>query len=343
MGLARGIFMIDGQAYIQGPKVDGKVRDKSEVLLYHMKKYDVDMCVIKSSGGYSNEFNAEMAEKYPDKFIALCNDSDLQGSSQRGEVDWTVDAAAAEIEACLKTGRYKGIGESMARDRVTKKMWTWDERLEQICQLMDLARKYKVPIAWHVGLPIGPLVPWIDLARSRAHDEVYDNGNPLLCHEVAAMYPDVPIVMSHGGIELSGYYMQDYEKCLNVAASHKNVFLETGQWWAELYSKPLKDPNIGAKKLIWGCGWGEPHRQIWMPGEVPETSNVGLLYGNSVRGVPMATDIWGWSLRELGRLNIPQDDLNLILGGNAAWVYQIPTPISHDLMFSTVDRGFERT
>jgi hypothetical protein len=39
-------------------------------------------------------------------------------------------------------------------------------------------------------------------------------------------------------------------------------------------------------------------------------------------------DIWGWSLRELGRLNIPQDDLNLILGGNAVRVFGIKTPFS---------------
>ena len=133
--------------------------------------------------------------------------------------------------------------------------------------------------------------------------------------------------------------MDDYEKCLNVASSHKNVFLETGQWWAELYDKPLMDANIGAKKLVWGAAWGQPLRQQWMPGQIPTTYNCGPLYG------PRSghqSDIWGWSLRELGRLNIPQDDLNLIMGGNAAWLYNIATPLPWNRMFKTVDRGFER-
>ncbi len=35
-------------------------------------------------------------------------------------------------------------------------------------------------------------------------------------------------------------------------------------------------------------------------------------------------DVMGWSLKQVSRLNISQDDLNLILGGNALRVYNIP-------------------
>jgi len=341
MGLARGLFLVDTQAYAQRPINRGEsIEDTSEMLLYHMDRYGVDMAVIKVSVGYSNEFNAKLVEKYPKRFIALCNDSQTQAKAQRGEITWNIQDAAQEIESYLSTGLYKGIGEGMARDRTRrKKLIPWDERLDQICHVMELARKYKVPVNIHVGLPIG--MSGIDLARARAHDETCDNGNPLLTHEVAAMYPDVPIVMSHGGVELSGYFMQDYERCLNVAASHKNVFLETGQWWAELYEKPLMDVNIGAKKLVWGCSFGEPLTQQWMPGQVPTTYNCLNIYED--RPFKHQPDIYGWSLRELGRLNIPQDDLNLILGGNAAWIYNIDIPKpGGKYLFKQVDRGFER-
>jgi hypothetical protein len=176
------------------------------------------------------------------------------------------------------------------------------------------------------------------MARSRAHAEVADNGNPLLCHELASLYPDVPVILGHGGVEASAYYMEDYEKCLNVAASHHNVFLETGMWWAELYEKPLLDPNIGAKKMVWGCAWGQNNNtQIWMPGRVPTTYNsVNLDLGPAT----FMPDIWGWSLRELGRLNIPQDDLNLILGGNAAFLYKVKTPQPYERLFKPVERKF---
>jgi predicted TIM-barrel fold metal-dependent hydrolase len=43
----------------------------------------------------------------------------------------------------------------------------------------------------------------------------------------------------------------------------------------------------------------------------------------------------GWSLKQVIRLDISQDDLNLILGGNALRVYKIDFPITR--MFKTVE------
>ena len=34
-------------------------------------------------------------------------------------------------------------------------------------------------------------------------------------------------------------------------------------------------------------------------------------------------DVMGWSLKQVARLDISQDDLNLILGGNAMRIYSI--------------------
>jgi len=345
MGLAKGIFMIDSQTIAQSPINHGpEIIDNSEMLLYHMDRYGVDMGILKVSIGYSNEFNAKLVEKHPNRFIALCNDSQTQGKALKGEKAWNIKDAAKEIESYLSTGLYKGIGEGMARDRTEKmKLISWDERLDQICHVMELARKYKVPVNYHVGLPVGGF-SHRNLARSRAHDDACDNGNPLLCHEIAAMYPDVPIVMSHGGIEASAYFMQDYDRCLNVAGSHKNVFLETGQWWAELYEKPLLDVNIGAKKLVWGCAWGAPLNQQWMPGQIPTTYTCNNIYEDRSKQRPYQTNIYGWSLREIGRLNIPQQDLDLILGGNAAWIYKIDTPVlSGKQLFKDVNRGFDNS
>jgi predicted TIM-barrel fold metal-dependent hydrolase len=344
MGLAGGIFVVDTHVFAQrfafnfkgkGMKPDvhtltsggGMAQmepyDNSERLLYHMDRYGVDVCVIQSAFGMTNEINRDIAEKHPNRFIALCRDAETQRKAQKGEAEWTIEAAAKEIDEKLSTGLYKGIGEGLPRDRrQDKKRITWDERLEQICQIMELGRKYKVPIQYHTGLPNGF---GGEMNRAKGHYETCDNVNPLLCHEVAALYPDVSIILGHGGIEGNSYYIDEYEKCLNVAASHPNVYIETGQWWAELYEKPLKDPNIGAEKLIFGTGWGSALIQSWMPGCVPETC-----FNQELHAGPPAhqTDFWGWCLRELGRLNIPQDDLNLILGGNAVKVYGIQTPFT---------------
>jgi hypothetical protein len=45
-------------------------------------------------------------------------------------------------------------------------------------------------------------------------------------------------------------------------------------------------------------------------------------------------DVWGWSLRQLNNLDIVQDDLNLILGGNAARLYKLTVP--HNRLFRPV-------
>jgi hypothetical protein len=44
-------------------------------------------------------------------------------------------------------------------------------------------------------------------------------------------------------------------------------------------------------------------------------------------GIPhYQVDYWGWSLRELTSVRMAQDDMNLILGGNAARVLHLDVP-----------------
>jgi predicted TIM-barrel fold metal-dependent hydrolase len=273
----------------------------------------------------TNEIDVEIMKKHPDRFVALCWDVKTQKKSISEEEEWSIKAAAQEIRECLDTGLYVGIGEGFPRNRHPKrKRISWNERYDQICTIMELAREYKVVAQYHTGFPSG-YAGSANLAFSQGHSDD-DWANPLLCPQIANAYPDVPIVMAHAGIEGSGYYTRYYEDCLNVAASHHNVYLETGMWWAELYEKPLKDPSIGPERMIWGTDWGASSTpQMWMPGCTPETfcsQNINL-------GPPShQVDIWGWSLRELGRLNIPQDDLNLIMGGNAVRIFGIKTPYS---------------
>ncbi|MCL2122338.1 MAG: hypothetical protein FWH28_08840, partial [Clostridiales bacterium] len=129
MGLARGIFMMDTHTFGQF----SNQRDHSEMLLYHMQKYGVDMCVLKPTVGMSNQVNADIVKRHPDKFIAVCNDEQTQIRSQKGEEKWNIEAAAKEIDAWMATGQFKGIGEGLARDRTKKKkLIPWDERLDQI-------------------------------------------------------------------------------------------------------------------------------------------------------------------------------------------------------------------
>jgi predicted TIM-barrel fold metal-dependent hydrolase len=137
-------------------------------------------------------------------------------------------------------------------------------------------------------------------------------------------------VLDHGGLQ--GWWSQRFvEEAMIVAAAHDNVYLETGLWWTDMYMKALLDPNIGPEKLIWGCDWGASipfHAQY---------GNQPPAYAVQLRKEPLVrhqVDVWGWSLKQLLRLDIVQDDLNLILGGNAARLYGLPVP--HKRLFRPV-------
>ena len=336
MGLAKGIFMVDththGQRHAYGFQKKGEKPDYATLfngmtmhaevysnaprMLYHMDRYDIDVACLLPAFGMTNKTNMEMVKEHPDRFVAMCNSVETGHAVMRGEKKYDIKDALDEVERLLDTGLFVGIGEG-----TPSRGNTWDERFEHMCKFIELARKYKVVAEYHAGFPSG--YAGGGLAKIQGHYDM-PAANPLLCHQVASEFPDVPIIICHAGIEGSGYYTEYYEKCLNVAASHQNVYLECGQWWAELYEKPLKDPNIGCEKLVFGTDWGASCTpQSWMPGCVPETYvNQDISLGPPSH----QCDVWGWALREVGRLNIPQDDLNLILGGNACRLFNIKTP-----------------
>jgi predicted TIM-barrel fold metal-dependent hydrolase len=339
MGLAKGIFTVDTHVHAQRHAYklkdrenaefselgDGmsrvEVYDNSDRLLYHMDRYGVDVSVIMPAFAMTNDIDAEIVRKHPDRFVALCWDEKTRRKAMQGIEPWTIKACIEELDRALSTGMFVGIGEGLPGS--TRRL-SWNERFEDICQIMELCKQYKVLATYHSGFPSG-YAGGKGLGSVQGHYEI-DHANPLLCHEVAAAYPDVPIILEHAGIEGTGYRTDIYEQCLTVARSHHNVYLECGQWWAELYKKPLQDPNIGCEKLVWGTDWGAASTpQSWMPGCEPET----FCDQNINAGLPAhQIDVFGWSLREVGKLNIPQDDLNLILGGNACRLMNIKTPFT---------------
>lgn len=305
--------------------------DNSARLLYDMANYGVDMCVIEPAFGMTNETNVAQTKKYPDKFVCNCQALKTKNRAQNGEIEWTIEAACEELDELLSTGNYVGVGESVPRYEPNKNKPTdhpviFDERtmVNNMMMVMDVCRKHKVPFRYHSGTPGGYGTPY------HVNPGTY---NALWAHTLAVTYPDVPIILEHAGIE-GGWWEYFYEQSLHVAAGHKNIYLETGRFWTELYYKALTDPSVGPEKLIWGTDWGA---------SLPVYSNVGRYPAGYTRqnvktGIPShQVDIWGWSLRQLAALDISQDDLNLILGGNAVRLYNLRTPGGLTRMFKFVD------
>jgi predicted TIM-barrel fold metal-dependent hydrolase len=303
-----------------------KAYDNSRRLLYDMKCYDVDMCILCPAFGMTNEINVDLVERYPDKFVAICNPKKTAERAVAGEMEWTMEAACAELDELLSTGKFVGIGEGMPANPAgfhgKRKTYNQSERMAELRLVMDVARKYRVPVRVHTGTPMGYPIPYTSWP---------ENWHPYWTHDLATEYPDVPIIFDHGGMQ-GGNDEKLVDECIQVAANHDNVYLETGLYWTELYYKALVNPNVGPEKLIWGTDWGASIPTYTHIGAHPQT------YGMQVRKGGIVThqvDVMGWSLKQLIRLNISQDDMDLILGGNAIRIYKLKFPLTR--MFRAVE------
>jgi len=290
--------------------------DNSPLTLYDMQRYGVDMCILKPSIiGTTNEMQAMLVDKYPDKFRAMCSDQKLKIKVWREEAVWNLDAAVDEVEAALKTGKFVGIGEFVPGGMQMKRDQRPDfaERLEEFRAFMELARKYGVTIDFH-EMSCG-----------------YEWDSFQLLGRLAMEYPDVPIILCHGG----GHEDSTIKRACGIAGRAQNVYLETGSWSAEQYFMALDDPNVGPIQLIWGHDYGNvPQYMTRPPGGDSRAARPPFFMKRWPRVPYYQTDWWGWSLHQIHRLKdwgVTQDEINLILGGNAARIFKLPVP--HPRMF----------
>jgi len=287
-----------------------------------MECYQVDMCILHPAFGMSNELNVELVEKYPDKFVALVSAKDLADKATKGEAEWSIEAACEELDRHLSTGKFVGIGEGMPSNPTRKATYSQTERMDELRRVMEAAQKDQVPVRVHTGSPMGYHITYTRWP---------ENFHPNWIRDIATEYPDVPIIFDHGGMQ-GGRWDTLVLEAIQVAANHDNVYLETGLYWTELYYEALKDPNVGAEKLMWGTDWGASIPTQTQIGQHPQTFAAQVSKEGLVRH---QVDVMGWSLKQVSRLNISQDDLNLILAGNALRVYKIDFPLTR--MFKIVD------
>ena len=161
-----------------------------------MDRYGVDMCILHPAFGMSNDLNRELVEKYPDKFRALVLPKETTDKAMAGEIEWTIEAAVEELDRLLSTGKFIGIGEGMPSrphgDAKYIKTYTQTERMDELRKVMDVAKKHKVPVRVHTGSPMGYQITYTVWP---------ENWHPNWIRDLAAEYPDVPIIYDHGGMQ----------------------------------------------------------------------------------------------------------------------------------------------
>ena len=293
--------------------------DNSDRLLYDMDCYDVDMCILRCAFGMTNELNVELMEKHPDKFRCMAISKKTADESLiSGE--WDVKDACKELDDLCATGNFVGLGEGPASrpdsaHNMHKSTYNQSERLDELRATMDVGRKYKIPVTIHTGGPGGYPI---------THTKWPENWNPYWVHDLAAEYPDVPIIFEHGGMQ-GGYMTDIFEQCVAVASNYNNVYLETGLFWTDLYYKALAYPNVGPEKLIWGTDWGASIPTQTRLGMNPQSFAMQIHKDGLIQH---QCDVFGWSLRQIERLDISQDDINLVVGGNALYLFKIAFPLT---------------
>ena len=150
-----------------------------------------------------------------------------------------------------------------------------------------------------------------------------------LLHRIAREYPDVMFILCHGSYSIGDYTFGSdrIKQACNLLTWHNNIVMETGTWPAEYCEIAIKDPNVGVTQLIFGTDYGHVPQYIMMnPTGDPRT------FSSSMKRFPPVphyqVDWWGWSLYQIDKIRdyVTQDEINLILGGNAARIWRLPVP-----------------
>jgi predicted TIM-barrel fold metal-dependent hydrolase len=309
--------------------------DNSDIALYDMDAYGIDMGILlPSMTGTTNRMHAAIVRKHPDRFRACCMDTDLRIAVARGQAEWTIEAAVKEIDEVVANNPavFVGIGELAPGSMDwTRKPQTYEQRIEEWAQIAEVAIKHDLVVHFHE-------YETVQVATGVKRCEAYD-----ILATTCAHYPELKILVSHGG----GQREEEIREAIRVASYYPNIYLETGYWKAEHYELALFDQNVTCTRLVWGGG--DTGSRCWMhhalrPGA--KLLNEHQIFYNrmtwqddyAVGSLSYQPDWYGWATHQIHRLRdlnlATQDQINLIVGGNAARIFNLPTPFPYGEMFA---------
>jgi predicted TIM-barrel fold metal-dependent hydrolase len=311
--------------------------DNSELALLDMDAYGIDMGILLPSfTGTTNEMHAAMVRRHPDRFRSCCMDTTQRIKAARGEAEWTIEAAIKEIDETVvnNPGVFVGIGEFAPGCMGTmRKPQSYQQRLGEWAAIAEVAIKHDLVAHFH--------------EYERSPGQVLNGIRPSEAYDILAMtcsrYPKCKILINHGG----GQREEEIREACHLAASFPNLYLETGYWKAEHYEMAIHDQNVTCKRLIWGGG--DTGSRIWMHHALRSAAKYlnehQVFYNrttwpadNMPKELPYQPDWYGWATHQIHRLKdlnlATQDQINLIVGGNAARIYRLPTPKPLDEMFA---------
>ena len=322
--------------------------DNDKIAIYDMDRYGIDMAILLPSiPGTTNEHQAALVEKHPDRFRACCSDQTTRLLIVQGKLpNWKFEMSLDEVAAALKTGKYVGIGEfspglCMYYLR-TAPIPSFQERREQYKAMCDLAVQYDVPVHFHDHMLHGTLTN----PKSRVQWDYHE-----LLKTVCLENPKAKILFNHGYKDPdvgAGDPIKNMHEFYKMAADLKNLYMETGGWCEKNFEIAFEE-GVRACNLMWGHDYGNVPQHIVRPGNLTgridndvATSDYNPVWSyrktdsqfcGQYDGFPSVPtyqpDFYGWGLRTVDRVGdwLTQDEINLIMGGTAARLYKLPVPL----------------
>ena len=222
--------------------------DISDDLIAHMDRHGIHKAVVQArAGNVTNDQVAAVVKKHPDRFFGLLR----MGHDQEASYEYLEDptpvreAAPDHISYCIEELGMKGMGETFIRAFTTS---VNPEQIEKdLRPIMDTLNRYKVPVQFPTA--------WSQFPGGLFY------GNPLWADEVAAHYPDVPVILTKMGRSLETYF----EPSLTVAMRNHNVYFDV-VGTSPGHLRTAIDA-IGSHRIMFGSDWSATWR--WLSDPAP--------------------------------------------------------------------------
>jgi predicted TIM-barrel fold metal-dependent hydrolase len=210
----------------------------TEDLIATMDEHGVDVAVIQPGAStLTNDEVVTVLAEHPDRFVGLGRWDHFDPRPGKSGSGAMIEAAEA-MERGIRDLGLRGIGE------VALGFWypaPLDELHMQVRPMMEVAKAYGVPVAFHTG--------W------HAHGFPLRYEQPMLLDDIALEYPTVPIIMNHMGCSDRIFF----DQALMVARRHERVYFNTSHTRTEFVEEAVK--ALGAERVMFASDFNVEYRK----------------------------------------------------------------------------------
>lgn len=232
-------------------------------ILREMDRYGIDKAVVLAADAMYIDFDRyiEILESAPDRFIGFYWPQYDWTEEEKGRLPIDAQRLADQAEKMLEHPQIKGLGEGLLTEAAQfceRRGWPAEDILRFMMPMLEVVAAKRAPILWHSGPDPYQFISGTP-SDLRKHYKPYGGHfivDPMVYDEIATLFPEIPQIIGHCGVQGSYFYGSYADHAMMLAAMHENVYLETSMAPAELIEKAIHDPAIGAEKLVMGSDFG---------------------------------------------------------------------------------------